>query len=269
MAEINPLRYRSYYYDSESGFYYLQSRYYDPNTCRFINADSYASTGQGFLGYNMFAYCGNNPISRVDESGEFWATNLVKVGVGVALIAGLAVATVATGGTAAVICGAALSGAITGGVSSAAIGAVSGGLSGGWEGALDGACSGFLSGTILGGITGAATSGLNIASGATTIIGKAHGHPLHKLAINMEAGKMAASGQYSQVAINKALKTVGLNGGLKRPDIIGVGTSFNKLIEVVSPRQDIISVMNKTTDMIAMNPGSVGKVVTWVRNLYN
>ena len=72
MAEINPLRYRGYYYDAETGFYYLQSRYYDPNTCRFINADSYASTGQSYLGYNMFAYCGNNPVERTDADGEFW-----------------------------------------------------------------------------------------------------------------------------------------------------------------------------------------------------
>ena len=71
MAEINPLRYRGYYYDSETGFYYLQSRYYDPNTCRFINADSYASTGQGLMGYNMFAYCGNNPVNRDDQTGHF------------------------------------------------------------------------------------------------------------------------------------------------------------------------------------------------------
>lgn len=69
MAEINPLRYRGYYYDSETGFYYLQSRYYDPAIGRFINADAFASTGQGVLGYNMFAYCRNNPVCRVDISG--------------------------------------------------------------------------------------------------------------------------------------------------------------------------------------------------------
>ena len=69
LVEINPLRYRGYYYDSETGFYYLQSRYYDPEICRFINADSYASTGQGFIGYNMFAYCGNNPIVFLDCRG--------------------------------------------------------------------------------------------------------------------------------------------------------------------------------------------------------
>ena len=69
LAYVNPIRYRGYYYDSETGFYYLQSRYYDPVTGRFINADSFASTGQGFLGYNMFAYCNNNPIVFADSTG--------------------------------------------------------------------------------------------------------------------------------------------------------------------------------------------------------
>ena len=70
MAGTNPLRYRGYYYDTETGFYYLQSRYYDPAIGRFINADSFASTGQGFLGYNMFAYCGNNPVIHCDPAGN-------------------------------------------------------------------------------------------------------------------------------------------------------------------------------------------------------
>ena len=70
LAEINPLRYRGYYYDNETGFYYLQSRYYDPENHRFINADSYASTGQGFLGVNMFAYCSNNPVNNFDNDGK-------------------------------------------------------------------------------------------------------------------------------------------------------------------------------------------------------
>ena len=69
MASVNPIRYRGYYFDAESGFYYLQSRYYDPSICRFINADSYASTGQGFLGANMFTYCLNNPICFSDSTG--------------------------------------------------------------------------------------------------------------------------------------------------------------------------------------------------------
>ncbi len=73
MAKINPLKYRGYYHDTESGFYYLQSRYYDPAIGRFVNADGYASTGEGFLGYNMFAYCGNDPLNRADMTGASWA----------------------------------------------------------------------------------------------------------------------------------------------------------------------------------------------------
>ena len=70
LAEINPLRYRGYYYDTETGWYYLQSRYYDPIVKRFINADSYGSTGTGFLGFNMFAYCVNCPVNAVDSAGH-------------------------------------------------------------------------------------------------------------------------------------------------------------------------------------------------------
>ena len=70
LGEINPLRYRGYVYDQETDLYYLQSRYYDPGMGRFINADAYASTGQGIIGHNMFAYCNNNPSNRVDTSGH-------------------------------------------------------------------------------------------------------------------------------------------------------------------------------------------------------
>ena len=77
IGQKNPLRYRGYYYDAETGFYYVSSRYYDPEIGRFINADGYVSTGQGVLGYNMFAYCGNNPINRKDPSGQGWITALI------------------------------------------------------------------------------------------------------------------------------------------------------------------------------------------------
>ena len=71
LADVNPLRYRGYYYDTETGFYYLQSRYYDPELGRFINADSYASTdATGLLSANMFAYCENDPVNKSDPSGE-------------------------------------------------------------------------------------------------------------------------------------------------------------------------------------------------------
>ena len=71
MAEKNPLRYRGYYYDSETGFYYLQSRYYDPATRRFINADVYASTDSGdAVSCNVFAYCSNRPTMLTDPTGQ-------------------------------------------------------------------------------------------------------------------------------------------------------------------------------------------------------
>ena len=69
----NPLRYRGYVYDRETGLYYLQSRYYNPEWGRFINADGLVSTVQGLIGYNMFAYCGNNPVNRIDYTGRFWS----------------------------------------------------------------------------------------------------------------------------------------------------------------------------------------------------
>ena len=74
LAQANPLRYRSYCYDIETGFYYLQTRYYDPAIARFINADSCLTTNSlGLLSYNMFAYCENNPVMRSDPTGEwFW-----------------------------------------------------------------------------------------------------------------------------------------------------------------------------------------------------
>ncbi len=84
MAQINPLRYRGYYYDSDTEFYYLQSRYYDAAICRFINADSYSSTGQGIIGYNMFAYCNNDPIKAKDSGGEFLNTIIGAVIGGIA-----------------------------------------------------------------------------------------------------------------------------------------------------------------------------------------
>ena len=69
LAQVNPLRYRGYCYDTDTDFYYLQSRFYDPEIRRFVNADGYASTGQGFLGQNMFAYCRNCPVAHLDTDG--------------------------------------------------------------------------------------------------------------------------------------------------------------------------------------------------------
>ena len=86
----NPFRYRGYVYDPETGLYYLQTRYYDPEVGRFINADMYVSTGQGILGNNMYLYCGNNPVVRADDEGDFW--NIVVGAVVGAIVGGVSAA---------------------------------------------------------------------------------------------------------------------------------------------------------------------------------
>ena len=70
LGYINPIRYRGYYYDNETGFYYLQSRYYDPTNGRFINADSQLNIGDGPLGCNLFTYCENDPVNYADSDGH-------------------------------------------------------------------------------------------------------------------------------------------------------------------------------------------------------
>ena len=90
LGVANPFRYRGYYYDTESGFYYLQSRYYDFANCRFINADGLFA--DSFIGTNLFAYCVNNPVNTVDYTGNF------AIAVTAALLAiGLAAIVTATG----------------------------------------------------------------------------------------------------------------------------------------------------------------------------
>ena len=72
IGSINPIRYRGYYYDNETRLYYLNSRYYDPEVGRFISSDSVMGANADMATYNLYAYCGNNPIVRCDVSGTRW-----------------------------------------------------------------------------------------------------------------------------------------------------------------------------------------------------
>lgn len=85
LGYTNPLRYRGYFYDTETGLYYVSSRYYNPRIGRFINTDDVDLLGINgdFASLNLFAYCGNNPVSREDTNGECW------ISVGIMAVGGL------------------------------------------------------------------------------------------------------------------------------------------------------------------------------------
>ena len=75
VARLNPIRYRSYYYDTETEWYYLNNRYYSPEMCRFVNADNEIVTASNLTRCTdkyLYAYCDNNPLVRVDDEGDFW-----------------------------------------------------------------------------------------------------------------------------------------------------------------------------------------------------
>ena len=122
MAQINSIRYRSYYYDAETGFYYLQSRYYDPETGRFISSDDtgYLGMEETLSSYNLYAYCGNNPIIGYDPEGAFSWSTFVS-GLSIAFVGITAIATVLTAGCAAPALAGAL--AVTSGVMCVGFGA--------------------------------------------------------------------------------------------------------------------------------------------------
>ena len=89
---VNPFRYRGYYYDEETGFYYLNSRYYDPVVKRFINADTPSGVTEEIgelYGKNLFAYCDNNPVNRTDANGQWWdwISDIAKTVATVAVVA--------------------------------------------------------------------------------------------------------------------------------------------------------------------------------------
>lgn len=139
LGTLNPLRYRGYVYDTETGLYYLNSRYYNPTWGRFINADSLID-GSSATSQNMFAYCNNNPVNMADPTGHlpfFLVTGLIG----------------------------AVAGAIIGGVRAAKSG------NSVWKGALKGAAIGGAIGLGAGMAAGAALAGSVTASTSSVYIG--------------------------------------------------------------------------------------------------
>ena len=200
LAEINPFRYRGYYYDTETGLYYLQTRYYDPEVGRFISRDSieYADP-ETINGLNLYAYCGDNPVMRTDSVGTSWWTDFWNSVVGkivgtILVVAAVIVVSVFTagvgtaitgalgGGFAASILGGAVSGAISGAIIGAGISIASQGIANGYSNinwsqvgtdALNGLIGGAISGAIFGAV-GATIRGFSILKAAKNgmVIGK-------------------------------------------------------------------------------------------------
>ena len=206
----------TYISPAETGFYWLSSRYYDPEVGRFINADDpeLIGSGTGILEHNLFAYCLNNPINMTDESGYWpsWATKLVIVTAVIAAAAVL-VAVSAPGTMLACFAAGALKGAAIGAATGAASGAVTGAVShriqtGSWSGAgeaaLNGASDGYMSGAITGFIAGGLTSNVCFVAGTAVLTA------VGKVAIeNVEVGDYvwASDPETGEVALKRVVQT--------------------------------------------------------------
>ena len=175
LGKLNPFRYRGYVYDAETGLYYLGSRYYNPETGRFINADnSISNSFESVHGYNLFAYCFNNPVNMNDSSGSWpkWLEKVAKVVAVAAVVVTaaivVAVATAGTGGLGLAAAGVAFGtacGGLVGGVANERKGKS---FINGWAG---GAVNGFTQslGTVTLGPAGTIIGG-SVGSGAGTFI---------------------------------------------------------------------------------------------------
>lgn len=129
LGTVQPFRYRDYVFDEEIGVYYLQSRFYNPNWGRFINADTsevLSIPHYHFGQYSLYSYCENKPINNADSDGRLSWLAKVAIGVGAVLVgAAVVAATAATGGAAM-----AFAGAVVTGLKSAAVsGVVAAGVS--------------------------------------------------------------------------------------------------------------------------------------------
>ena len=158
LAEVNPIRYRGYYYDNETGLYYLQSRYYDPIICRFINADTQLNVKDGTVGYNLYAYCNNNPAVYSDPTGHSILACII-IGAIIGAAVGGTVAAVASKKTTGSVNGWAVAGGIVGG-------GIVGGLAGWGIGAA-------VAGAGAAGVAGSAGAGAASAAGAAGTAGAA------------------------------------------------------------------------------------------------
>ena len=220
---LNPFRYRGYYYDTETGLYYLKTRYYDPEVGRFISQDSIEYANPEVLnGINLYAYCSNNPVIYEDPTGHSFWNSFLKVFVGVVVVVATAALAVATAGTA---IGTITAGAAVGAAIGFAGGGVSGAISAGLNGTnvFEGFANGALSGSITGAVSGA-VAGSSIGLGGQILVNSAiggieytastiingEGFDVADFVISMGAGVFSglAGGKGATAGLNSLFKTV-------------------------------------------------------------
>ena len=149
IGSLNPIRYRGYYYDTETKLYFLKTRYYDPELCRFVTIDDTAYLDPNAInGLNLYAYCLNNPVMFIDPNGnawwEFWKWDWGKIFTGIGMVitavaaVALSVVTFGAGTPLAVgiIAGITLAGGVLTGING--IATIGEGISGGYNFVRDG-----------------------------------------------------------------------------------------------------------------------------------
>ena len=263
ISNINPFRYRGYYYDTETGLYYLNSRYYDPQTGRFINADdiSMLDVGKDVInGLNLYVYCLLNPINTSDDNGDLpkwlkWLSGICIIIIAVAVsVATAGIGTAITGalggGLGASILGGAVGGAISGAIASFGISLGIQGISNGfnninWVNIGLSTLTGFVSGAILGGIGGA----IKYFSSTTK---------LYRAVSNAEYNSIKSTGKFSLKAGAFEGKQFGfsLNEVRNYANLPFNNGVYSKIVGIRVPKIQLNSIMQKTiTDSFVFKSG--------------
>ncbi len=231
IGNINPIRYRGYYYDVETGFYYLKTRYYDPSACRFINADSLEYLDPETVGgLNLYAYCNGNPVMYVDPEGTAWLSWLIGAGVAVVVAALTIIACGPLVGIAAVA-----TGAIVGGAYGAANAAANG------DNVIEGMFTGMISGVIAGGTAAMGTCVIAGTLATNCFLSALSGNVLVGIGISIAGG--AAAGTFSEInnQLNESGKITNI-GSIFHSAAVSAGANvFSTLLGVPTAKENAIT----------------------------
>lgn len=262
----NPFRYREYYWDDESQLYFLNTRYYDPEVGRFLNPDDIGVIEIGEVGYNdknLYAYCDNNPIMRVDVNGEFW-NYILGIAIGTTISAGYEIISqvVNNGGFKNInmksVGIAALSGAVGGALASSGLGYLGESIGGAVTNLASYGVNKFIakeSITVEGVLTSVAVGGISGAVGGpgTRYAGGLKGNSYGK-ALKIQS-RYAATGDPSYNGITQAIKNA-------RPWVTKNGTMSTLKAGAVSFGASIWKTVKKTVYKVAK------KVNKWFHKIF-